>query len=111
MIQPSEKAGRRIRSGEYVYKDYGTSRQLSLTAPDTLEKIRDSDAVAVCREPLSRFQSAIGQYLRNTPGRRLPTFHRLIWPPWSTAFSRNRADDLGRLPMTIFPAPCRLQLS
>jgi hypothetical protein len=71
------------------YNDHRTLRQISLTAPDTLEKIRDFDAVAVCREPLSRFQSAIGQYLRNTPGRRLPTFHRLIWPPWSTTFSRN----------------------
>jgi hypothetical protein len=85
------------------YNDHRTLRQISLTAPDTLEKIRDFDAVAVCREPLSRFQSALGQYLRNTSGEALADLSPAdLAALVDDVLAKLRTDDLGSLPMTFF---------
>lgn len=47
------------------YDDHRTLAELLLTAPAALEKIRRYDAVAVCRDPIERFRSALAQVLRN----------------------------------------------
>lgn len=58
------------------YNDHRTLRQIEITAPETLDKIRRYTAIAVCREPVSRFRSALGQYLRNTSGAALADLSR-----------------------------------
>jgi len=85
------------------YNDHRTLRQISLTAPDTLEKIRDFDAIAVCREPLSRFQSALGQYLRNTSGEALASLSQSdLAALVDSILAKLRVEDLDGLPMTFF---------
>lgn len=76
-----------------VYREHLTLRQLKQHYPDALADLRANDTYAIIRDPLSRFESALGQYVNEMRGGNIT----LMAPEDITALAQDILDQLRQL--------------
>ena len=81
--------------------------QIRDMAPKVLEKILVYDSMAIVRDPLDRFRSAVSQFTRNTQSRELSTLTRSELNETVDFILRGlHGPELGTMPFTFFRRQC-----
>lgn len=85
------------------YSDHLALWQIRNIAPDMLKKLLTYDSMAIVRDPLDRFRSALSQFARNTQRRELHSMTKSEVKELVDLACRGiRGPELGTLPFTFF---------